>query len=851
MSAPSGKCHSHVIAGLIGIGILHTAGPNLLAQDSGGWVSATSVTTLEVHRDYQQVRLSGNVGRAGGNQSAVFTSGSSNWKTGFALPGPNLFVNAVAADERFVYVGGFFSAAGDVRVDNLAKWDRMTGRWSPLGGGVTLGVEGTINEVVAGDGRVVVRGNFALPDSEQAVQVVSWDGGAWSGLDAGLGSGRVSSLTYSRDTLYALGTVSLATLTFHGILKWDGMQWNPVGPTLTGSLHDVGISESREFFVAGALNDNGVTRGLARWDTQNLSFLDSEISLDGVMEPRVNALVIHRDTVYVVGFFDEIGGVAAKRVARWAGGVWEPLAQGVNDWLTEAVADHEGNLYTGTGGQRPLQRWDGNEWSDWGPPLQFGVAALESYEDELFVGGLSPYNEFIAPAAVPLYWYDGERWALMGDEATNGIGGSVVALVRTQDDDILAGGDFGFAGITPANNIARWAGSGWEPLGEGTDGPVFALARGDGGAIYAGGLFRTAGGGTADYIAAWDGAKWSSLAQGVNAPVEAIIVRDGSVYVGGAFTEACSVTGCIEARHVARWDGTDWHALGGGTSGPVLALALSEDGSKLYAGGLFTEVASGPAGGVAQWDGSEWSPLGSGFTRPVWTIAVGDGQLYAGGNFSEDFGDAGNGIARWDGVSWQPLGDGMGGPNLDVEVIDFSDSGLLFAAGWFFSAGGTPARRVAWWDGEFWHPLDGGVMDYPVTALVVRGRDVFVGGRFYSVDAPITQGGVIAVNFAQWTMPEDLETDLLPERTSNRPTLTLYPNPSAGATTIDYSLPAAGPVRLEVYDLLGRRVISVVNQIQPPGHYQVTLSHALASGVYQCRLSADGVNITRSLHVAR
>ena len=28
----------------------------------------------------------------------------------------------------------------------------------------------------------------------------------------------------------------------------------------------------------------------------------------------------------------------------------------------------------------------------------------------------------------------------------------------------------------PANNIAKWDGSAWSPLGEGVDGPVFALA---------------------------------------------------------------------------------------------------------------------------------------------------------------------------------------------------------------------------------------------------------------------------------------------------------------------------------------------------------------------------------------
>jgi len=70
-----------------------------------------------------------------------------------------------------------------------------------------------------------------------------------------------------------------------------------------------------------------------------------------------------------------------------------------------------------------------------------------------------------------------------------------------------------------------------------------------------------------------------------------------------------------------------------------------------------------------------------------------------------------------------------------------------------------------------------------------------------------------------------------------------YPNPFSEKTTLAYSLPAATEVRLEVFDLLGRRVSTLVEGVQGAGRYEVTfdpsvLSERLATGVYIGRLHA-------------
>jgi hypothetical protein len=59
------------------------------------------------------------------------------------------------------------------------------------------------------------------------------------------------------------------------------------------------------------------------------------------------------------------------------------------------------------------------------------------------------------------------------------------------------------AGNNPANNVARWNGNSWSPLGIGTNETVTALAVYNG-ELYAAGLFDTAGGIPVNKIARWN-----------------------------------------------------------------------------------------------------------------------------------------------------------------------------------------------------------------------------------------------------------------------------------------------------------------------------------------------------------
>ncbi|MFQ3598577.1 MAG: DUF4876 domain-containing protein [Chloroherpetonaceae bacterium] len=70
-----------------------------------------------------------------------------------------------------------------------------------------------------------------------------------------------------------------------------------------------------------------------------------------------------------------------------------------------------------------------------------------------------------------------------------------------------------------------------------------------------------------------------------------------------------------------------------------------------------------------------------------------------------------------------------------------------------------------------------------------------------------------------------------------------YPNPFNPTTTITYQLATMSDVKLEVFDMLGRKVASLVGQTQNVGRYQANFNGAsLTSGMYFYRLQATPVN---------
>lgn len=79
-----------------------------------------------------------------------------------------------------------------------------------------------------------------------------------------------------------------------------------------------------------------------------------------------------------------------------------------------------------------------------------------------------------------------------------------------------------------------------------------------------------------------------------------------------------------------------------------------------------------------------------------------------------------------------------------------------------------------------------------------------------------------------------------------------YPNPFNPTTTISYDIPERSRVTLVVYDILGRRIQTLVDGEKQAGHHEVIFDASrLPSGIYLYRLQAGNFSETRKLTLVK
>jgi hypothetical protein len=78
------------------------------------------------------------------------------------------------------------------------------------------------------------------------------------------------------------------------------------------------------------------------------------------------------------------------------------------------------------------------------------------------------------------------------------------------------------------------------------------------------------------------------------------------------------------------------------------------------------------------------------------------------------------------------------------------------------------------------------------------------------------------------------------------------PNPFNPVTSISYMVDVSGKVELEVYNVLGNKVTSLVNEEQTPGFYSVQFDgRDMPSGVYFYKLTTGEKTLTKKMLLAK
>lgn len=145
-------------------------------------------------------------------------------------------------------------------------------------------------------------------------------------------------------------------------------------------------------------------------------------------------------------------------------------------------------------------------------------------------------------------------------------------------------------------------------------------------------------------------------------------------------------------------------------------------------------------------------------------------------------------------------------------------------------------------DGETWEEVDfisgAGTTDEEQIYTFIDGETTIAGKYYYRLRQVDFNGAVEYTEAIEVVVGAPAEYSL-----SNN-----YPNPFNPATSINFQLPEEGFVTLEIYNVLGQVVRSMVNTEMPAGYHQVIFNaRDLASGVYIYRLQVNNFSASKKM----
>jgi hypothetical protein len=242
-----------------------------------------------------------------------------------------------------------------------------------------------------------------------------------------------------------------------------------------------------------------------------------------------------------------------------------------------------------------LASFDGTAWSAVGAistQAELNALHVQASGDLLVGGRFTAIGPQPALPAEGIARWDGSQWYSLGLQGSAAATTTIYAITETPNGDTVIGGVW--SNGSQLQRIARHDSAGWHPLGPGLDQLVQGLTTLPNGDLIALGNFGFAGALRVAGIARWDGSSWHALGAGLEvAPgiggvgLAAAAAPDGDLVVTGSFTLA----GGAPADRIARWNGTTWRAIPSVPGALPLAMGWTPGGRLGVAGGAGTHFA--------------------------------------------------------------------------------------------------------------------------------------------------------------------------------------------------------------------------------------------------------------------
>jgi hypothetical protein len=716
--------------------------------------------------------------------------------------GLNGTVNVLKIHNGKLYAGGRFNGVGfypntSTPLGHIVVWDDAAKKWQQIGGGV----DNSVTSIEFMDTSIIIGGYFQNADTTVPVSYIArWDSHTWDDMSGGV-SNVVYTLLSVGDSLYVGGNFYSRSTMLSGVALYSGGNWQNLGDGVDGNVYALALYKGK-IWIGGDFSSTShalqQTYSLVVWDGNSLNAFGSGNDT-GFLGKEVLSIVPVGDSIYIGGSFYSATGTLAHGIVKWNNNNFTPLSSGVYGEV-HAIGAFNGSLYVGgtfpEAGNIPVNNIAKIVAGDIWKPI------------EATIGAIGGYNETYINAVVstPQYVFIGGAFSTIAKKPFNHIAAwdktnrKWIALGKGLDRDVFClsihdsnlyvGGDFNYAGDTLVHHIAYWDMNGklWHSMGDGSPRYIGSIAANETG-IYADFLFPlTYGAGLFDYIGVWDGSQWNPINNEINGYINAIAANGSTLYIGGQFDY---ING-LKVSHIAGYDGSNWFPLGTGVNNEVRSIVIAD--TNIYAGGYFDKAGTLPVYGIARWDGTNWNDLNAGLNSYTYALAWNGSSLYVGGHFTKTTGNVTtNYLAKWDGNTWSSVSSGTGA---DVYALAIDNAGL------------------------------------------------YVGGAFNHVNGlSLSSPRFGILHFASAGVSES---------TTNNPIVQNFPNPFTTETTITYSLAHDGLVTIEIYNLLGLKVKTVVNEFKAAGDYEVTADMKdLPSGTYLCKCTEGGVTQTKEINLVK
>lgn len=312
---------------------------------------------------------------------------------GEGIPGSVLATTSLPTGE--VIAAGFFSDAGDVGVNSIARWDGSA--WSQLSPGFNRRIW-TIKALdkPLGNYDTLAGGEFSGAGMANTRGIAAFDGKDW----AALGTGITGAFKMDPPTVFAIEQIESGEVVAGGnfaaaggqpancVAMWDGQDWHALGPGMNDTVYALKELSGGPLMAAGLFTTAGGKSAnyMAAWANGEWTPVGTGL------KNGIRVLHSHSTGELVAGgYFSTTDGSPANHIARWNGALWVPLGNGLNDLVYALASAPNGDLIAGGTFGWPnskVARWDGVSWSPIGnAPFEVARSIIPLQNGDLLVGG--------------------------------------------------------------------------------------------------------------------------------------------------------------------------------------------------------------------------------------------------------------------------------------------------------------------------------------------------------------------------------------------------------------------------------------------------------------------------------